>query len=336
MKLKMKQKRYAGMVVVLVLLSAVFFSCEDDNSLVHYADNNLITYVLADNFNLGLFYTAVTRSGRDGLLTEPGPFTVLAPSDDAFNTYGYNTEEAVMTIGQQRVTQLTDYHILSGTYRLDQLPFLFNQQLETMDGGKLFVTHWVKGQDTVITVNGSRLVAQNIEASNGLIHVIDRVLEPYVHDNLADGIAAEEELTLFYQALKSSGSLDLLKQSGTYYTVFAPSNTAMISAGYATLEQIGNTDPEELSALVRYQVVTDIRFIYDYILTTGESGTSRQTMLDGNPVTVTLVPDYYTPGSYTGITLRGVGNSSEVHVSQDIYTGNGVLHITDQVLKINQ
>jgi len=332
----MKQRRYAGIAVVLMLLSAVFFSCEDDNSSVHYVDNNLITYVLADNFNLELFYTAVTRSGRDGLLTEPGPFTVLAPSDDAFNTYGYNTEEAVMTIGQQRVTQLTDYHILSGTYRLDQLPFLFNQQLETMDGGKLFVTHWVKGQDTVITVNGARIVAENIDTSNGLIHVIDRVLEPYVHDNLADGIAAQADLTLFFQALKSSGVAEQLSQPGTYYTVFAPNNAAMISAGYATLEQVENTDPGELSALVRYQVVTDIRFVYDYILTM-ESGISRQTMLDGNPVTVTLVPDPATPGSYTGITLRGTGNTRETNITRrDIYTGGGVLHLTDQVLKINQ
>jgi hypothetical protein len=77
--------------------------------------------------------------------------------------------------------------------------------------------------------------------------------------------------------------------------------------------------------------------VYDYILSTGNTNMSKQTMLDGNSVDIKLVPNTSSPGSFSGITLRGLGNTNDVLLQkQDILTGDGVLHIVDQGLRLTQ
>lgn len=329
--------RYQNISLFSLLLMAILgTSCsKDENQLSDY-DNNKINLVIADNFNLSTFSAALKRSGLDKTLQEgAGPYTALVPSDVAFSLAGYPGPVSVLTANPATISQIAQYHTLDGKYELNKLPFLFNQELRSR-GGKLYATHWIKGQDTILTLNGSRVISQNIPASNGLVQVLNRVLTPYVHDLLGDAVAAESSITLFTQALKSSGLLQSINETGTY-TIFAPNNTAMQALGYTNVEQVNNTDIEVLKRLVNYHIIKDRRFIYDYILSTGPSNTSKQAMLDGNSVTMKLLPDPNAPGSFIGITLRGIGNTLDVRlVKQDILAGNGVLHIIDGALRITQ
>lgn len=323
--------------VVVLLFLAGFCSCiKKGNDVLSDYDNNKINLVVADNFNLSAFSAALRRSAMDKVLQQgAGPFTVLAPSDAAFSNAGYNTPVSVLAEAAPIVFRIAQYHTLDGRYELNKLPFLFNQELRSR-GGKLYVTHWIKGSDTAITINGSRILSTNIPASNGLIQVINQVLTPYVHDQLGDAVAAEPDLTLFLQALRTSGILETIDSTGPF-TIFAPNNEAMQARGYASVEQISNTDPQELKALVNYHILRDRRFIYDYILTTGQSNTARQGMLDGNTVTVDLIADAASPGGFSGITLRGTGNTANVQVKKrDVLTGNGVLHVINSTLRITQ
>lgn len=320
----------------LLLLAILGMSCSKDEQGLSDYDNNKINLVIADNFNLSIFSAALKRSNLDKDLQQGmGPYTTLAPADAAFSTAGYTSPVSVLTANPTTISRIANYHTLDGRYELNKLPFLFNQELKSR-GGKLYVTHWIKGQDTVLTVNGARILAQNIPASNGLIQVLNRVLTPYLHDLLSDAVTAESSITLFSQALKSSGLLQNLDQNGPY-TIFAPDNTAMREMGYSSVEQINSTDSEVLKRLVNYHVLKDRRFIYDYILSAGPGNESRQAMLDGNSVNIALVPAPDVPGSFSGITLKGIGNTSPVvMVKQDILTGNGVLHIINGVLRITQ
>jgi uncharacterized surface protein with fasciclin (FAS1) repeats len=320
----------------LSLLTALgFTSCIKEEQPLSAADNSRINQVVADNFNLSSFNAALRRSTLDRTLkTTDGPYTVLAPSDRAFTAYGYSNALAVLAAEGNTIFQLANYHLLDGRYELNKLPFLFNQELRSR-GGKLFVTHWVKGSDTVLTVNGSRVVAANVEASNGLVQVIDQVLRPYVHDRIGDAIAAQSDITLFSQALLTSGLLETLNGAGPY-TVFAPNNDAMIASGYATVQQLRAADPAALRRLVSYHVVRDRRFIYDYILST-VSTSKKQTMMDDNVIDVRLLADFNAPGSYNGIALRGPGNTTDVMLTRrDILTGNGVLHIINNTLRLTR
>ncbi|WP_256009828.1 fasciclin domain-containing protein [Desertivirga xinjiangensis] len=318
---------------LVVLLGS---SCSKNEQGLSDYDNNKINLVIADNFNLSAFSATLQRSQLDRELQNgAGPYTTLAPSDVAFGKAGYNGAVGVMTADPAIVSHIARYHTLDGKYELNRLPFLFNQELRSR-GGKLYATHWVKGQDTILTINGSRVLAQNVPASNGLIQVLNRVLTPYLHDVLTDAIAAESNITLFTQAVKVAGLMDVISAEGPY-TVFAPNNAAMQALGYSSIEQISATDPKLLKDMVNYHIVKDRRFIYDYILSTGPSNTSRQAMLDGNSVNIHLVPDSNGPGSFSGITLKGTGNTTDSKlVKQDILTGNGVLHIIDGALRITQ
>jgi uncharacterized surface protein with fasciclin (FAS1) repeats len=331
----MKLKKTIPLFSLLAILG--MSSCiKDDSEPLSDYDNNKINLVVADNFNLSAFSAALRRSGLDKDLQQgDGPYTLLAPSDHAFNSAGYGTPAAVLSANASTITSITNYHTLDGRYELDKLPYLFNQELRSR-GGKMYATHWIKGVDTVLTINGSRVLSSNIPASNGLIQVINQVLTPYRHDRLGDAVAAEADITLFSQALKTSGVLEAINSTGPH-TIFAPNNAAMIATGYSTVQQILNTDPQELKELVNYHIVADRRFIYDYILSTGASNTTKQAMLNGNPVTIKLLADPQSPGSFSSVLLRGIGNTADISLTKrDVLTGNGVLHVINSTLRVTQ
>lgn len=320
----------------LLLLVAVSLACCTKKDNVKVVDNTKISAIIADNFNLSVFNTALIRTGLAKSIDQSGVYTAIAPSDDAFKVAGFSDSKDILSAEPSRVAAIMNYHILNGSYEFNKLPFLFNQEVKSANGGKLFVTHWVKGVDTVLTINGSKVLSQNIKASNGLIQVIDRVLEPYTHSLVTEAIASDRDLTLFYQALQRAGLTKTLNGTGPY-TVFAPNNTAMASFGLSTIEAINQMDPAELSRLMSYHIITDRRFVYDYILSTGANNQSDQTMLDGNSIKVGLKPNPSVAGAFIGIELRGTGNTSAVQlIKQDVLTGNGVVHTIGGMLKITQ
>lgn len=320
-------------LIGLIFLLAV--GCEKELT-VEQPDARNIGRVIADNFNLSILNTGLNRTGLQTKLLEEGPFTVIAPSDDAFVAADYASSADLIIADPAKVATLLRYHILDGNYDFKRLPFLFNQEIRSYNGGKLFVTHWVKGPDTLLTINGALLIAKNIKASNGLIQVVDRVLQPYSFDYVLEAIASDRNLSLFCQALQRSG-LDKMLEKKETYTVFAPNNAAMKSYGLSSLQAIEAADPEDLGQMLRYHILADRRFVYDYILSAGTQTQIQETMLDGNGIAVTLEPNPKIPESFNTVSLRGTGNTSQVQLTQrDVLAGNGVLHTIGAVLKITQ
>lgn len=322
--------------MLLLLLALTMGSCKKDKQEKANQGGNKLSDIIADNFNLSVFNTGLTAVSLRAKLAGNGPFTVITPSDDAFARGGYGSSEAVLSEAPARISSILNYHILNGEYELNKLPFLFNQELKSSNGGKLFVTHWINGADTVLTINGARVLSQNIKASNGLIQVIDRMLEPYTYEQITDAIASDKNLSLFYQALQRAGLVTSL-QSGGPYTIFAPGNAAMISYGYPTLAAINQADPNTLKTFLRYHVLNDRRFVYDYVLSAGASNKTEQTMQDGNSIAITISSTSGQGGTIYSINLKGSGNTSTVQTTkQDVLTGNGVLHTINGALKITQ
>ena len=327
---------YKYILLALLTFSLCLYSCKKDKQAPGGQDNSKLSDVIADNFNLSIFNTGLTVSNLRAKMMEQGPYTVITPSDDAFARAGYGSSVAVLGEVPARISSIINYHILNGRYELNKLPFLFNQEIRSSNGGKLFITHWVKGADTVLTINGSRVLSQNVMASNGLIQVVDRMLEPYKYEQITDAIASDKNLSLFYQAIQRAGLIGTLQGKGPL-TVFAPNNAAMITYGLPTLAAINDANPSVLATFLRYHILNDRRFVYDYILSTGTSNQTEQTMMDGNSVQIQLLPDPKIPGAFSGIQLKGTGNTAVVSLSkQDVLTGNGVLHTIGSVLKITQ
>lgn len=325
----MKIGRYAG--VLLMLLSAC---TKKDDVVAGTEETNRLTYIIDDNkFNFSFFSTALGRTGYRSTLAGPGPYTVMIPDNNAFIKAGYDNEQAVLTESGAVLNTLLSYHIVNGTWELNKLPFKFNQELTALSGAKMYVTRWVKDADTVLTVNGSPLLAHNLSASNGMIQVLDNVLQPLVHKTLSEAVSADTALNFLNVALQQAGLKGLLSTENAY-TMFAPTNNAFRGAGFPSIDSINTTDPAILRDLLAYQLFSGRKFIYDYILTTGASDQSEQAMSNGNNVTIKLLKSGV---KYTGITISGPGNTTAAQVKKaNVMAANGVLHIIDQVLKENQ
>lgn len=291
------------------------------------ASGNRLTYVIGDNDDLDLFSTALTYTHLDDTLLMPGPYTVLVPTNEAFNGSGYADAVAVDGTNNVLMKEIISYHILGGTYYLNELPFAFNQEINTLHGDKMYVTHWIKGGDTVLTINGTQVTTNNLPASNGLIQVVNAVLNPPIYSNIHEALAADTALSFFNEAMNHTGLTDSIGKGSAIYTVFAPVNNAFRQLGFPSTDSILATDPAVLSAILKYHILNDRRFIYDYVLSTDATNLSAQTMIDGNSAAIQV--------NGSGITIQGSGNTSPSNlVLSNILAGNGVVHEIDQALKL--
>jgi len=115
---------------------------------------------------------AATAAGLVATLQGDGPFTVFAPTDAAFADIQSEVDKLLKPENKSKLAKILTYHVVSGETMAADLKD--GQELTTVEGGKLHVT--VK--DGKVTVGGANVTSADIEASNGMIHVIDKVLLP--------------------------------------------------------------------------------------------------------------------------------------------------------------
>ncbi len=116
--------------------------------------------------------TALTAAGLIDTLKGAGPFTVLAPTDDAFAKVPAEALKELLA-DKAKLTSVLTYHVVSGLVPASAVITL--AEAPTVEGSPITIDV----ADGVVTLNGtSKVTATDIEASNGLIHVIDTVLMP--------------------------------------------------------------------------------------------------------------------------------------------------------------
>uniref|UniRef100_A0A7C1JCW4 Fasciclin domain-containing protein n=1 Tax=Caldilinea aerophila TaxID=133453 RepID=A0A7C1JCW4_9CHLR len=126
---------------------------------------------------------ALTEAGLVDALRGPGPFTVFAPTDDAFAALPQETLDAVLADPQGLLTQILLYHVVAGKVMAADL--VDGQELATLQGAPLTISLSEEGA----MVNDATIIATDIEASNGVIHVIDAVLVPPLEEAVAEAAA---------------------------------------------------------------------------------------------------------------------------------------------------
>jgi len=115
---------------------------------------------------------AVQAAGLVETLQGTGPFTVFAPTDEAFAEIQTEVDKLLKPENKAELSKILTYHVVSGKAHAADLED--GQELTTVEGSKLKVT--VK--DGTVMVGGAKVTAADIEASNGVIHVIDKVMMP--------------------------------------------------------------------------------------------------------------------------------------------------------------
>ena len=124
--------------------------------------------------NVTTLVAAVKAAGLVDALTGAGPFTVFAPTDDAFKKLPEGTVDTlVMPENKDQLTGILTYHVVSGAYKAGDLAE-GEQKVATLNGQELTIVK--NGAD--VTVNGAKVIIADVISSNGVTHVIDTVLMP--------------------------------------------------------------------------------------------------------------------------------------------------------------
>ena len=144
----------------------------DSQSQQEQAQQNIVELAIATP-ELSTLVAAIQAAGLVETLSGDGPFTVFAPTNDAFAALPDGTLDTLLLA--ENVADLTSvltYHVVSGEVFSRDLGD--GQVVETLNGGSLRVSI----NDDGVFINGAQVVTADVDASNGVVHVIDSVLIP--------------------------------------------------------------------------------------------------------------------------------------------------------------
>lgn len=130
-----------------------------------------ITQVVFTDKNLTTLKQGIMASDLDQTLSQRGPYTVFAPSNDAFAKLEAGTlDNLLLRENKAALTDLLQRHVVKGKLKLEDLKD--GDQLQTMNGKELSV----RVQDGKVSLNGSTIQTGDIKSTNGVIHSVDTVL----------------------------------------------------------------------------------------------------------------------------------------------------------------
>ena len=115
---------------------------------------------------------AVQAAKLDGALSGPGPFTVFAPTDDAFKKLPAGTVETLLKTPEGQLKQILLYHVVDGKVMAADVVKL--SSAKTLQGSDVKIT----AAGGVVKINDATVIITDIQTKNGVIHVIDKVLLP--------------------------------------------------------------------------------------------------------------------------------------------------------------
>ena len=256
-----------------------------------------------------LLEAAVIEADLAGALSGEGPFTVFAPTDAAFTALiealDITTDDL---LALDNLSDILLYHVVQASVMSSSLTD--GQTATTMLGEDVTISV----MDGTVMVNDATVTVADIEADNGIVHVIDAVLlppTPEVTPTVADIIANSADHTVLAAVLDST-DLDVTLSGEGPFTVFAPTDAAFDAVDPMTLISL-LLDNEALSAVLTYHVVGDS------VMSTDLTDDQVIATLNGGNVTVSIVDGTVMINEATVIVADLVGS-------------NGVVHVIDAVL----
>jgi transforming growth factor-beta-induced protein len=277
--------------------------------------------IVKRNPNFSILEAAIREAGLVGVLRGDGPFTVLAPTDAAFAALlaELKLSPEQLLADKALLTQVLTYHVLPKKLTARRIsdgatPVTVQGQALTFDvaGGK-------GGAISIVDAQGrqANVIATNLFAGNGVVHVIDRVILPQTKNvvQIAQGI---NDFSILVDAVVAAGLVDTLSGAGPF-TVFAPTNAAFASL----LDELGVSKDDLLAnkplltALLKYHVVAG-RVLASDIKEGAEPATVQ--------------------GQSFTLSLKGGANITDANgrkaniVATNVQASNGVIHVIDKVI----
>ncbi|XP_062392406.1 periostin [Sardina pilchardus] len=236
-----------------------------------------------------------------------GSFTFFAPSNDAWNLVDASLKAKLEGSVDVELKNALHYHMTNK--RLVTKDLKNDLTLKSMHNSHgLRINHYSNG---VVTVNCARIIHGNQVSTNGVVHVIDRVLT-LVEDTIHNVLDKDEDLSSLRTVAEVSGLMDTLKKPGQY-TLFAPTNAAFDKIEGDVMERL-MSDTTVLQALLQYHLLSSVQCAEAIM-----AGSVYETM-EGSTIEIGCDGD--------SLTVNGI----KMVLKKDIVTTNGVIHLIDQVL----
>ena len=278
-----------------------------------------VTDIVGDELNdivetadeAGVFETLLAAAEEAGLvdaLKAEGPLTVFAPNDQAFEQFLIDMEiEASELLADPRLANVLKYHVVPGKVMSTDLSdgmkadtLLNPQQIEISINEGVFLNEVIE------------VITPDVEASNGVIHVIDGVLWP---NDIVETAIDADDFNILVDAVVEAELVDALKGPGLF-TVFAPNDQAFGNL----ITDLGSKEAllelENLGSILLYHVVSGQVMAEDVL---GLDGEDVET-LSGEDILISIDNEKVF-----------INSLSEVIIT-DIQTLNGVIHVIDRVL----
>lgn len=216
-------------VAALTSFAVTFSSCSNDNDGPSSASNPETITASLDGLALSTLATALATAELDDDLAASGSFTLFAPSNAAFAALPPGTlDSLLLPANRQQLIDVLKNHVIVG--EVPSTVAVTLSSATTLGGGSLLLD--VVGPD--LFVNDGKVTRADVEARNGVIHVIDSVLLP--RQSVVETLQARGFSTLV-TAVGAANLATTLSGPGPF-TVLAPTNAAFTALGQATLDSL--------------------------------------------------------------------------------------------------
>jgi transforming growth factor-beta-induced protein len=264
-----------------------------------------IVQIAAEAGSFNTLVAAVKAAGLAETLSGKGPFTVFAPTDEAFAKLGKDAiADLLKPENKAKLTSILTYHVVGGS--VPAAAVVGMKSAKTVQGCDVAIV--VK--DGKVAVGGANVTKTDIMATNGVIHVIDSVILP---PSLVDVASAAGSFKTLLQAAVAAGLADTLAKGGPF-TVFAPTDEAFAKLGKDTIADLLKPENKaKLASILKHHVVAGTVLSSAAVKLTEAStigGTKLMLKVDGKTLTV---------------------GGAKV-TAADVMAGNGVIHVIDAVL----
>ena len=246
-------------------------------------------------------------------LSTGGNFTIFAPTDEAFEKMKEGSDEEEMDI--ETLKNILLYHVLPDIVYSTDLEN--DMTAETLEGNSIRVNIYLRSEyyPGFVTINGVRISKADLEATNGVIHVITDVLMP-TEKNIIEILRNDDRFTTLLTALEKADLIETMEGNTSTFTLFAPTDDAFAKIPEETLNTILE-DKEALTSILLRHVIPESVFQkgISWKLHETAGGEKIQTQV-------------FKQGIMKVVSLEGGARIEEA----DHVATNGVVHVIDSVI----
>lgn len=312
-------KTLSKLKFAIIILGLTFstLSCNDDNDPVV---DNTITGLAKTNPNLSILVQALVKADLATTLHGVGPFTVFAPTDAAFTAFLKTTPYATLNdVPKDVLTQILLNHVVSGNVKSTDLTTGYIKTLAKGTASSTNNLSMFVNTASGVKLNGvATVTTANVMASNGVIHVVDKVIGL---PTIVTHATANPNFTSLVGALTGAGQPDFVSiLSGTGpYTVFAPTNDAFTALNTELAPGgIAGVSTANLTKVLTYHVAN--------------GNVLAASLTEGQMVATLQTPQKFTVQLTGGAKIKDVNNRISTIVATDVQCSNGVIHVLNKVL----